>query len=102
MDLFKQLTIWLASGVEAVAAVLIGLAAIEAALRSLPLFLFDVRPGHAASPQQDAKEAVRLVVIHGSLWGLSFKTAACCSRRSNSTTGPGLPRSPPSSRSAPC
>ncbi len=35
----KQLTIYLAGGIEVVAAVIIGIAAIEAAVRSLPLFV---------------------------------------------------------------
>ena len=44
MDILKQLTIWLASGGEGAAAVLIGQAAVEATGRSLRLFL----PGRGA------------------------------------------------------
>lgn len=56
MELLKQATLWLAAGVEAAAALVIGLAAIEAFLRALVLFI----PGHLASDEPDAKEAVRL------------------------------------------
>lgn len=77
MDVFKQLTVWLASGVEAAAAVLIGLAAIEATLRSLLLFLPPLRdPGHAAGPHQDAKEAVRLRLGRWLAVALEFELAA--------------------------
>ena len=56
MELLKQATLWLAAGVEAAAALVIGLAAIEAFLRALVLFI----PGYLASNELDAKEAVRL------------------------------------------
>ena len=56
MDLLKQATLLLAAGVEAAAALVIGLAAIEATLRALLLFL----PGRAVAGEPDAKEAVRL------------------------------------------
>ena len=57
-DLLREATTWLAEGVEAAAAVVIGLAALEAALRSLAQFV----PGAPLSTAdgQDAKEAVRL------------------------------------------
>lgn len=56
MDLLKQATLLLAAGVEAAAAVVIGLAAIEATLRALVLFI----PGRVVAGESDAKEAVRL------------------------------------------
>lgn len=61
-DLFKHLTIFLAAGVEGAAAVVIGLAAIEASLRAALLFLGrnPFRQDSPARPQQDAKEEVRL------------------------------------------
>lgn len=77
MMFFKQLTIWLASGVEAAAAVIIGLAAIEATLRSLLLFV--PKSPHAVSPasqQQDAKEAVRLHLGRWLAVALEFELAA--------------------------
>ena len=56
MELLKQATLWLAAGVEGAAALVIGLAAIEAFLRALLLFI----PGRLTSDEPDAKEAVRL------------------------------------------
>ncbi len=58
MELLKQATLLLAAGVEAAAALVIGLAAVEATLRALLLFV----PGRmaAAAEESDAKEAVRL------------------------------------------
>jgi uncharacterized membrane protein len=76
MDLLKQLTIWLASGVETAAAVLIGLAAIEATLRSLWLFLPSREPFQTAGRQQDAKEAVRLRLGRWLAVALEFELAA--------------------------
>ena len=56
MDLLKSATLWLAAGVEAAAALVIGLAAIEAFLRALVLFI----PAAARPDHPDQKEAVRL------------------------------------------
>lgn len=56
MELLKEATLWLAAGVEAGAALVIGLAAIEALLRALYLFV----PRTAVPGEPDAKEAVRL------------------------------------------
>jgi len=52
----KAATLLLAAGVEAAAALVIGLAAIEATLRALLLFI----PGRIIAGESDAKEAVRL------------------------------------------
>ena len=77
MIFFKQLTIWLASGVEAAAAIIIGLAAIEATIRSLLLFLPTVRHGaHAGGSHQDAKEVVRLRLGRWLAVALEFELAA--------------------------
>lgn len=76
MDLLKQLTIWLASGVETAAAVLIGLAAIEATMRSLLLFLPSQNAGQDAVRHQDAKEAVRLRLGRWLAVALEFELAA--------------------------
>ena len=63
-ETFKALTIWLASGTEAAAALVIALATVEAVVRALILFI----PGlsHHIGPRepQDAKEQVRLVPVH--------------------------------------
>ncbi|WP_231639132.1 DUF1622 domain-containing protein [Sphingomonas profundi] len=56
MELLKEATLWLAAGVEAGAALVIGLAAIEAFLRALTLFV----PRTTVPGEPDAKEAVRL------------------------------------------
>lgn len=77
MILFKQLTVWLASGVEAAAAIVIGLAALEATLRSLLLFLPTARNTTGpAGRQQDAKEAVRLRLGRWLAVALEFELAA--------------------------
>jgi len=76
MDLLKQMTIWLASGVETAAAVLIGLAAIEATLRSLLLFVPSRDPDQAGGGHQDAKEAVRLRLGRWLAVALEFELAA--------------------------
>ncbi len=56
MELLKTATLMLAAGVEAGAALVIGLAAIEALLRALVLFV----PRQAKPGEPDTKEAVRL------------------------------------------
>jgi uncharacterized membrane protein len=77
MILFKQLTVWLASGVEAAAAIVIGLAALEATLRSLLLFLPTARNTTGpAGREQDAKEAVRLRLGRWLAVALEFELAA--------------------------
>jgi uncharacterized membrane protein len=81
VELFKQLTLWLANGVEAAAAVVIGLAAIEATFGSLLLFL----PGHRrtavpGSAAGDATEAVRLRLGRWLAVSLEFETAADTNR----------------------
>ena len=76
MDILKQLTIWLASGVEGAAAVLIGLATVEATWRSLLLFVPRHAAVHAAGRAQDAKEAVRLRLGRWLAVALEFELAA--------------------------
>ena len=56
MELLKSTTLMLAAGVEAGAALVIGLAAAEALIRALVLFV----PRRAVPGGTDAKEAVRL------------------------------------------
>lgn len=56
MELLKSATLMLAAGVEAGAALVIGLAAIGALLRALVLFI----PRQAVPGEPDAKEAMRL------------------------------------------
>lgn len=56
MDALKMATLYLAAGVEAAGAIVIGLAAIEAFVRALVIFL----PHRAALIVTDEKELVRL------------------------------------------
>ncbi len=56
MDLLKNATLILAACIEGAGAIVIGLAAIEAFLRALLLFV----PGRLPVGEPDAKEAVRL------------------------------------------
>ena len=72
MDMIKEATVWLAVGTEAAAALIVGLAAIEATLRSLALFL----PFGQASGDQDAKEQVRLKLGRWLALALEFELAA--------------------------
>ncbi len=72
MLFFKPITIWLASGVEAAAAVIIALAAVEATIRSLLLFL----PAGRSHRLGDAKEAVRLRLGRWLAVALEFELAA--------------------------
>ena len=73
-DFLREATIRLAEGVEAAAAVVIGLAALEAALRSLAQFV----PGAPlrTADGQDAKEAVRLRLGRWLTVALEFELAA--------------------------
>src|SRR4051794_8039457 len=75
---FKAMTLWLARGVEAVAAVLIGLAAIEAAVRAVPLFFRGFRPDRPAGQAawHDPKEDVRLRLGRWLAVALEFELAA--------------------------
>jgi uncharacterized membrane protein len=74
---FKQLTLWLASGSEAAAALVIGLATIEAALRAVWLFAAAVRRQQPDRPvHQDEKEQVRLRLGRWLAVALEFELAA--------------------------
>ena len=76
MDLFKQITIWLANGVEGAAAIVIGLAAVEGTVGALFLFLPRRRRAAVPGSAQDAKEAVRLRLGRWLAVALEFETAA--------------------------
>jgi|SRR3954449_4184258 uncharacterized membrane protein len=69
MEFFKTWTNYLASGVEASAAVVIGLAALEATIGALALFF-------RRNPQPEAKEHVRLRLGRWLALGLEFELAA--------------------------
>ena len=78
MDLLKQLTLWLASGTEAAAALIIALAALEATVRSLALFvrrsMRDTDDGDAGT--HDRKEEIRLKLGRWLALSLEFALAA--------------------------
>ena len=76
MEHFKQITIWLASGTEAAAAVIIALAAIEATVRSLWLSVPGVQSRMGLRAPQDAKEEVRLRLGRWLAVALEFELAA--------------------------
>lgn len=73
-EVVKQITVWLAQGVEGAAALVIGVAAVEALWRSALLFV----PGRdrGGVDQQDAKEAVRLHLGRWLAVALEFELAA--------------------------
>ena len=71
MDFIKAATVWLAVGTEAAAALVIGIAVVEATMRAVSLFL----PGHDAG-NQDAKEQVRLKLGRWLALALEFELAA--------------------------
>jgi len=66
----KQLTAYLAGGIEVVAAVIIGFAAIEATLRAFPLFIPRIAPLH------DEVEILRLRLGHWLTLAIEFELAA--------------------------
>lgn len=74
LDWVKQLTLLLAEGVEGAAAVVIGLAAVQAMLGSLRLFLPGVPVRTVGG--QDAKEVVRLTLGRWLAVSLEFELAA--------------------------
>lgn len=77
MDLLKQLTLWLASGTEAAAALVIALAALEATVRSLTLFVRTTRdPSGVDTGGHDVKEEIRLKLGRWLALSLEFALAA--------------------------
>ncbi len=73
-ETFKAITVWLASGTEAAAALIIGLAVIEGTIRALWLFV----PGTAGhgEPEDRRKEDVRLKLGRWLAVALEFELAA--------------------------
>jgi len=68
-ELLKQLTVYLAVGIEAAAAIIIGFAAIEATLRAFHLFIH-------RSDMQTNKEEIRLHLGRWLALALEFELAA--------------------------
>lgn len=69
IDLFKELIVYLAIGVEAIAAIIIGFAALEAAVKSFHLFIH-------RHEMQLTKEQIRLGLGRWLALGLEFELAA--------------------------
>ena len=76
LALLKTGTLWLASGTEAAAALIISLAVIEGVVRALILFVPRRGVGSAADASQDAKEVVRLKLGRWLAMALEFELAA--------------------------
>ena len=76
LALLKTGTLWLASGTEAAAALIISLAVIEGLVRGLILFVPRRGVGGAADTSQDAKEVVRLKLGRWLAMALEFELAA--------------------------
>lgn len=83
---FKAVTLWLASGSEAAAALVIGLATIEATLRALWLFVKGTFPQVGIREHQDDKEKVRLRLGRWLTVALEFELAADVLRTAVSPT----------------
>lgn len=75
-ETFKALTVWLASGTEAAAALVIALATIEAVARALILFVPGLSLHVGPREPQDAKEEVRLKLGRWLAVALEFTVAA--------------------------
>jgi uncharacterized membrane protein len=78
LGIFKNITLYLAAGVEAAAAIVIGIAAIEATVRALLLFFRGDRIQAGAPPDtmSDEKENVRLRLGRWLAVALEFELAA--------------------------
>ena len=63
---FQAITLWLATGTEASAAVLIGLAVIEGTIGAIWLFVPGTTSYGGSDAAQDRKEEVRLRLVAGS------------------------------------
>ncbi len=75
-DIFKAITLWLATGTEAAAALIIGLAAIEATIGALSLFLPGASRGGKGGEPADRKEEVGLRIGGWLAVALEFELAA--------------------------
>ena len=73
MELFNAITLWLALGAEAIAVIVISLAMVEAAVRSLPAFF---RWPSQKGPGHRDKEEVRLHLGRWLVLALEFLLAA--------------------------
>lgn len=86
METFKALTLWFAAGAEAAAALVIGLATIEATFRSLLVFARHSSAQTAAGRSHDVKEEIRLRLGRWLALALEFLVAADILRTSVAPT----------------
>jgi uncharacterized membrane protein len=82
----KALTLWFAAGSEAAAALIIGLATIEATLRSLVVFVRHSSPQTPTGHPHDVKEEIRLRLGRWLALALEFLVAADILRTSVAPT----------------
>ena len=76
LDTFKAATLWLAAGTEAVAALIIGLAVVQATVRALAAFFRHSTAGTPARHAYADKEEIRLRLGRWLALGLEFLLAA--------------------------
>ena len=76
LETLKTATLWLASGTEAAAALVISSAVVEGVLRALILFVPGRGVSRAGDASQDAKEVVRLKLGRWLALALEFELAA--------------------------
>lgn len=76
MESFKTLTLWFAAGAEAAAALVIGLAAIEATARALVAFFHHTSAQTPTGRSHDQKEEIRLRLGRWLALALEFLVAA--------------------------
>ena len=76
METLKTFTLWFAAGSEAAAALIVGLASVEAILRSLRAFVRDASGAGAAGRSHDEKEEIRLRLGRWLAVALEFLLAA--------------------------
>ncbi len=75
LDAIKTFTIWLATGTEGIAGLVIGVAVIEAAIRTV-LLLFSYTAAAQADDSHEAKEEVRLRLGRWLALALEFELGA--------------------------
>lgn len=86
METFKTLTLWFGAGAEAAAALIIGLATIEATLRSLVVFARHSSSQPPTGRLHDVKEEIRLRLGRWLALALEFLVAADILRTSVAPT----------------
>lgn len=86
METFKTLTLWFGAGAEAAAALIIGLATIEATFRSIAFFVRENSTRAPTGQSHDEKEEIRLRLGRWLALALEFLVAADILRTSVAPT----------------